>query len=353
MPDVSLEDLKAAYRKEPPGKSRDRLQAAVGRKKGKSESAIATQLGRSQSVISEWLNRLQSEGLKGRYDRKSPGRPCRLTKEQQEQAKADLSREPMQCGFERGTWTAALFALHLANIFDVQYTWTGALALAHRMGFSIRMPRPIHHKSASPLEELHYVHNTIRAIMAHARAGYEVFCMDAAAITNSPYVARGLHLRGGSETVNVNFSKTSMKMLGALGAGTCHLHFCDSANTVNVIKLLEMLREKYGKVFVICDNASAHKSKDIKQYLEQTRGQVALWYLPPYTPQHNPIEIQWREIKRALAGRYYKGGFPEIQKSILHMMENGEVGTVRLLEYMRNAIQDAKNNALIPALRAA
>ncbi len=99
--------------------------------------------------------------------------------------------------------------------------------------------------------------------------------------------------------------------------------------------------------------------------------------LAAITPQHNPIEIQWREIKRALAGRYYKDGFPEIQKSILHMMENGEVGTVRLLanstykhiltalmengevgtvrllEYMRNAIQDAKNNALISELRAA
>ena len=60
MPDVSLEDLKAAYRKESPGKSRDRLQAAVGRKKGKSESAIAAQLGRSQGVISERFNRLQS-----------------------------------------------------------------------------------------------------------------------------------------------------------------------------------------------------------------------------------------------------------------------------------------------------
>ncbi len=140
MPDVSLEDLKAAYRKEPPGKSRDRLQAAVGRKKGKSESVIAAQLGRSQSVISEWLNMLQSEGLEGRYDRKSPGRPCRLTKEQQEQAKSNLSSESMQSGFERGTWTAALFALHRVNIFDVQYTWTGALALAHRMGFSIRIP---------------------------------------------------------------------------------------------------------------------------------------------------------------------------------------------------------------------
>ena len=147
MPDTSLEDLEDVYRKQRPGKPRDRMQAAVERKKGKSECAIAVQLGRSQGVISEWLNRLQEEGLEGRYDRKSPGRPRKLTGEQQERAKADLSKDPTQSGFERGTWTAALFAIHLLNIFDVQYTWTGALVLAHRLGFSIRRSK-IESKSA-------------------------------------------------------------------------------------------------------------------------------------------------------------------------------------------------------------
>ena len=111
MPDLSLEDPKAAYHKEPPGKSRDRLQAAVGQKKGKSESAIAAQLGRNQSVISEWLNRLQLEDWRAGMTARAHGRPCRLTKEQQEQAKTDLSREPMQCGFECGTWTAGLVCI--------------------------------------------------------------------------------------------------------------------------------------------------------------------------------------------------------------------------------------------------
>ena len=80
---------------------------------------------------------------------------------------------------------------------------------------------------------------------------------------------------------------------------------------------------------------------------------VVLWYLPPYTPQQNPIEIQWREIKRALAGRYFEGGFPEMQASILRMMENGEVCTVKLLKYMSDAIHDAKNDTPIPELQVA
>ncbi len=55
LPDVALLELITAYKSEPSGKSRDRLQAAVMRKRGKSQSSIARRLGRAQSVISCWL----------------------------------------------------------------------------------------------------------------------------------------------------------------------------------------------------------------------------------------------------------------------------------------------------------
>ena len=59
------------------------LQAAVMRKSGKSQSRIARRLGRSQKTIGDWLRRFRDTGgPEGRYDRKSPGRPCRLSAEQ-------------------------------------------------------------------------------------------------------------------------------------------------------------------------------------------------------------------------------------------------------------------------------
>ena len=116
-----------------------------------------------------------------------------------------------------------------------------------------------------------------------------------------------------------------MTAIGAIGENFCRLHFCDRANSDNVIFLLESLRNKYGKIFVICDNAKAHKSRDIRNYLKRTGGKVILWYLPPYTPQQNPIEIQWREIKRAIGPRYFEGGFEQMKASIRRMLANGEV----------------------------
>ena len=51
---------------------------------------------------------------------------------------------------------------------------------------------------------------------------------------------------------------------------------------------------------VILDNASAHKSKKLRAMIPawQDRG-LFLYYLPPYSPQLNPIEWLWKQIKQS------------------------------------------------------
>ena len=105
--------------------------------------------------------------------------------------------------------------------------------------------------------------------------------------------------------------------MGVLCDGKFHHQFQKSANSPNFILILKHLREVYGKMFVILDNARAHKSKAIQECPASTNGDVVLRHLPPHTPhtpQHNPIEIQWREIKHPLSSRFYKGGLDEMKK---------------------------------------
>ncbi len=66
-------------------------------------------------------------------------------------------------------------------------------------------------------------------------------------------------------------------------------------------------------------------------------GEVVLWFLPPRTPQHNPIEVLWREIKRAIADVYF-GGIGQMRAAIIRMLRRGEVAIVRLFRYMLEAM---------------
>ena len=47
---------------------------------------------------------------------------------------------------------------------------------------------------------------------------------------------------------------------------------------------------------IIMDNASFHKSQETKRLLEEKRCRIL--FLPPYSPDLNPIECFWANFKR-------------------------------------------------------
>ncbi len=49
---------------------------------------------------------------------------------------------------------------------------------------------------------------------------------------------------------------------------------------------------------VVIDNASFHKSKKIKELIEEAGGKLV--FLSPYSPDLNPIEKWWHKIKTAI-----------------------------------------------------
>lgn len=59
---------------------------------------------------------------------------------------------------------------------------------------------------------------------------------------------------------------------------------------------------------IILDNASFHKGKEMQQAIQQAGH--TLMYLPPYSPDLNPIEKKWAQAKARR--RKYKCGIQEL-----------------------------------------
>ena len=51
---------------------------------------------------------------------------------------------------------------------------------------------------------------------------------------------------------------------------------------------------------VVMDNLAAHKVDGVRQRIEETGARVR--YLPPYSPDFNPIETCWSKVKQRLRG---------------------------------------------------
>ena len=57
-------------------------------------------------------------------------------------------------------------------------------------------------------------------------------------------------------------------------------------------------RHRRKKTVVILDNAKYHHAKVLRPFLESHRDQLALEFLPSYSPELNPIERVWKLTRR-------------------------------------------------------
>jgi len=60
----------------------------------------------------------------------------------------------------------------------------------------------------------------------------------------------------------------------------------------------EFIEQITKKTVIVVDNASFHTSKKFKAKIEEwNQKDVEIFYLPPYSPELNPIEILWKFMK--------------------------------------------------------
>ena len=332
LPKVPLPVLEGLHRREKPGKSRDRLQAAVLRKRGKKVEWIAKIVGRHTSTVSRWLRRMECDGLEARHDGKSPGRPRKLDPEQEGAIEEDLDKPPDESGFVRGSWNAKMVARRILERFGTARSRRTALRVAHRLGFSVRKPWSIPWNGATPKEREEFIEKTRATIARWKEEGRAVLAVDAATLRDSPTSGRGLRRRGGKATVRTNHSKKAIHLIGALGDGTLDLQFHGDLKG-GQLRGPGDARRRHEKIGIIGDNAGALTGKTMRDYVSGTDGAVEMVHIPPHAPQLNPIETQWREIRAAIADIFF-GGLDKMRNAIIRMLRNKEIAIVKLFEWL-------------------
>ena len=63
-------------------------------------------------------------------------------------------------------------------------------------------------------------------------------------------------------------------------------------------RLPQIVRGFFGDpVFCIVDNHPAHRAKAVDRFVDSTDGALRLYRLPAYSPQLNPDEWVWKNVK--------------------------------------------------------
>ena len=305
------------------------VRAVIKRREGKNGYRTAKELGIACQTLRGWLVRIAERGPDGLHDRHASNRMRILDDTACECILGRVSLPPTQFGYESGSWDPRLLRKIISDELGIHVSLRTLRRTLRRLGLSFSKKRPTYRKSATPEEQERFSIDTQRGVDAAAKDGFTTVYGDEMACQPGDTTRRGRHLPEDClETVN-GFAKVLTRVFGALGKDSLHVRTADAANSETFIEFLEELRRIHTRLPFIADNASYHKSREVDRYLESADGDVRLLFLPKYTPQLNPIEIQWRMIKARLAGRYFERT-DELNAAIRTLVESGEVLRVNI-----------------------
>lgn len=306
--------------------------ACCKRREGKTIQRIATEMLKPPSTIRSWLVRGQQRGLYDLADRKSPGRPPIIGDDMLKTIREWLSKSPGEFGFTRKRWQRDMLQ---KKLYDTGITISDYVArsVLHRAKHSFRKSRPAPHNSASKEKQAEFKKTHSEILGNLAFLGYVILALDEVSCMIGAWNGYGWLPVGGHETIPTSWSKKSLRLMGVLGDGWFHIVIVDATNSKTLEEFLDTVVEKVGKAAIIMDNASYHRSAKIMQYLKDSNGAIEPIFLPPYTPQLNPIETLWRDLKRALAGSYFNT-IDELKETIMKIVRNNELQPPKLMNYM-------------------
>jgi transposase len=127
-----------------------------------------------------------------------------------------------------------------------------------------------------------------------------IFCQDESRVGLLPVQRRRITVSGVKPVGPVQYQFENFYLYGAVEPTTGESFFLElpQLNTVNFQIFLNEFAHHYRESLniVLMDNGSCHKAKALV-----IPAQIVCLFLPPYSPELNPIERLWQDLKAQLA----------------------------------------------------
>ncbi len=137
LDDITLRELHDALERVEGKKPTQRVLAAIAYKRGISQTELAEWHNVQRKTIYSWLCRLDPDSIaQSATDAYRPGRPRKLSPDQQRRLKRTLRVPPTDVGLDAQTWTPTLVQTHLQAEFGVEYSLPSCRRLMREAGLS-------------------------------------------------------------------------------------------------------------------------------------------------------------------------------------------------------------------------
>lgn len=325
MPKITLTDqqkvaLESRHKQSRDARESDRIKAVLLRSEGWSPSSIAQALRKSEDTICRHLNDyLEKEKLKP----ENGGSESHLNDEQTQQLIEHIS--------EHTYAHAHQIVTYISDRWDIKYTVSGLNKWLHQKGFTYKKPKGVPHKVDAD-KQAEFVER-YEALKASVPEDEVVLFMDAVHPTQATKVTSGWIRKGVDKIINTTGSRTRLNIVGAIELNNLSGAVFERFKTVNseaIIEFFRKVRTAYASkavIHMVLDGAGYHRSQEVVDEAEKLG--IKLHYLPPYSPNLNPIERLWKVMNEYVRNNEYFADAKEFREKIDHFLEVTvpEIGT--------------------------
>lgn len=281
-------------------------QAILMRDSGFSQEQTGIALLRETRSIQRWESDFNDRRLASMFSgHVGNENAAKLTRNQKEDIKKVLQQAPSEAGLPVSFWDVPELKEYVKAEFGVRYESAKSYHyLLHFSDLSFKYPDKFDKKRDEEAikKRMEEIYRKITPLLGSDE--WEVLCADEVGLQLNQLTRKAWLKKGEKTVVKVERMRERQNFMGYLNqkSGRCHIFPINSGNSEEMIRTLRLITKKYPrkKICIIWDNATCHKSKELKAELAKGKSleHIHLIALPPYAPDHNPIEMVWNEGKR-------------------------------------------------------
>jgi transposase len=275
---------------------------------GMKKKDVALMFGVKSGTISEWVKLYKDKGIKGLTSKKRgvKSEDKKLLSAKQEKAIQSMivDKMPDQLKLEYALWTRKAVKELVEREFGIVLAINTMGDYLRKWGFTPQKPKKKAYEQCSKKVQK-WVEEEYPAIEKRAKAeNAEIQWADETGVRNNCQHGRSYAPKGKTPTKLSMAKRFSVNMISSI-TNQGKVQFMIYTDRMNADKfklfLEQLIKQSKKKIFLIVDNLRVHHSKVVKEWIEENKDKIELFFLPAYSPEKNPDEYLNCDLKQGLS----------------------------------------------------
>jgi transposase len=299
-----------------------RIHALLYIVEGKTVAEVADILKLSLQTIYNYITAFLLERLDSLVYHCPPGRPRKLTKTQRRVLAKLIERGPEKAGYDCGFWDTVLIQDLIYTRFGVEYTPHYIAELLKNIGFSYQKGRFVsdHLDDVAEAQQVWLTQTWPEIVNLAKKKGAMILFGDEASFAQWGSLSYTWARKGQQPTVKTSGKRKAYKIFGLIdylsGAFFYQAHTGRFTSESYMVFLQQVLAKTQQHLIIIQDGARYHTSQAMQQFFAHHTDRLTVYQLPAYSPEFNPIEYLWRNIKKQATHLRYFPAFTDLMNKV-------------------------------------